>query len=1206
MIFISFRVGDGEDRAAWLYAECCAVFGKDRVFLSSASITLGHDYEPILWGAAENCHVMIAVIGQRWSTEFRHRLFEPDDAVRREIATALAAGKPVISVLDHGGRPPRADELPPDLALLANRQYVRLTYRDVHTIPGLIQRIVEAAPELGIGVRPGIRDLAEWSRERTSLTGSELPPDLPLLGRDEVVERMLSWLSGPPGNLVVQGQTTDEVAAFAAAVLERHDPRHRAVLVTSGEGWEYAAKVPSSFPAVVVSDDVPVSQAQIARHVIIARDGFVHRGNDLVLPRVPRDKARDAFLAAGVPRHRAEEYAGLARRSPRALIRRLSLNSTRPQWAAESAAVPLLLAGRWSVTNPSDHEVIARIAGREYAEVDRFVTGEAVSGDPLVHRSGTRWQLADPYDAWSQLMARLSATDLQRFGEAALDVLSEVDPVLSLPDPDIPSAGLNGVRRTWSDELRQGLAHGLASLGDAGTAAVAGEPAENHAARVVRDLLTKADDDRSGLLWRSLHDVLPLLAEASPRVFLDAVRTGLRGEEPVLRTMFEDAEGRTLHRHSGHTGLLWALETVAWAPEHSADAVLAIARLAEVDPGGRLSNRPSASLRNLLTHLPSSPIPLGRRPAIINQVRGRHPEVGWRLVDDLTDRGPFLMYPERPKVRHDWSEFEPAPAGALEVYRDEVFGAVLADLAAVPTRWAGFLARITCFPPAIRDRFLTALEAVDVEVLGPEGTRELWDRGSRLVNRETSVADEPGRLSREHVERLTSFLATIEPVEDPTRHAWLFGWHPDLPGIDPTDHEVHRVAVEALRQEAVTGELARHGVDGLARLSTVSARGDLVGWTLAQVTGDAVQGEVFALLGGPLADGWVRRRARDGGHDWVVEAVAVLPAAPADRTAFMLAVPVEWAVELLAGEGTTVSDRFWMLTPAFPMPAERSEEYLLEILARDRPEAVVDAMSLALHGDDQTWLPPSGLVEASFDCLLNEPRQVDTHTVYAVQILLEYLQDAGHSLHQVAKWEIAFAGLFHDRQPRALLELIAADPETFVELHQFRYLPTEQLNPKAMGFFMTGERLRCVPGQDGERVDGAYLAEWVRQVRSLLDDIGMVRSGDRAIGALISAGPAGQDGAWPAEAVRDVLELVDTDEVAEGFGLGLANSGGATWRGVYDGGQQERDSAAKYSAWADAVENGWPRTARVLRDHAASLRAWGERWDREAEDDHDL
>jgi hypothetical protein len=1208
MLFISFRVGDGEDKAAWLDAELNTIFGKNGVFRSSRSISLGHDYQPIMWGAVEDCAAMIVVIGDKWLTEFRERLFDPDGVVRREIATALAAGKPVIPVLGHGGRMHAAHELPEDLAELADRQYIRLTYRDPHMLPGLVDRLIDAVPELAVGVRDGIEDLATWTRERSVFAGPELPADLVLLGRETATEQLRSWLTGPPGNLVVQGQTLDEVAAFAAAVLEQHDPHHRAMLLTSKAGWEHAARIPPQLAAVVMSDSVPVRQTQNTRHVIIARDGFEGRAEGLVLPRIPRDQARDAFLAQGMPLHKADEYAGLVRRSLRAVTRRLHPNEPRPAWTqspSSAVAAPLVLVSRWSATNEADHAVIARITGHDYAEVDRFATSSAVSPDPFVHRSGSRWQLADPYDGWSQLMTLASATDMSRFSNAAVEVLSEVDPVLSLPDPEVMSAGINGIARNWSNDLREGLAHGLARLGDAGTARVAGDEAQNHAARVVVQLLRKANDDRTGLLWRSLSDVLPLLAEACPQVFVDAVDRALRGNSPVLGAVFEDAGNRTLFRHSAHTGLLWALETLTWNPEHSTRAILLMARLAEIDPGGRLSNRPAQSLLNALTHQPVSPVPLDRRPALINQVRARYAAVGWQLLLDLTEANHFLMYPVRPKVRIDWTGAEQPSSETTEGYRDAVFDAVLADLLAVPRRWAEFLPRITWLPSVCRDRLLVALEAVDTEALGVDGARELWEEGSELVRHELATVDGPRHLSPEHTDRLSAFLDRIEPEADSTRHAWLFSWHPDLPGIDPLDHERHDSAVEELRREVVTEELSRSGVDGLVRLAAVSNRGDLVGWTLAEVAGDAVRDEVLAAVGRPFVSGWIRRRARDGGHDWVAQAAAAVPEDPTARTAFLLALPVGSAMEQIAAESTETRDRFWLSAPAFPFPEERTEEYLAEILARDRPETVINALALALHPSSGNWRPSADLIEAAFDSLVKHPGRVSSRIDYEAGKLLAYLHATGHDLHVVARWEIALAALFHDRPPSALLELIAADPRAFVELHQFRYLPTGKLNPRAMAFFMTGERLRCIPGQTEDRVDREFLLGWVRQAREALAEADLLSSGDKSIGSLISAGPNGQDGAWPIEAVRDVLELDDAHELRDGFAIGLANNNGFSTRNLYEGGRQEREEAARYTAWADQVESSWPYTAQVLRGHADSLLAWGRYWDKRAEDDQD-
>ncbi len=1205
VLFINFRTGDGDDKAAWLDMAFCSIFDNDQVFFSSRSLPAGRDYEPRLWKAVDECDAMIAVIGDRWLTEFGAQLDDPEDTVRREIARALAAGKPVIPVFGRMTRRLVADQLPPDLKALANLQFERLDSRAQTGFQRVLDRVIETVPELGIGVRPGIDDLAKWHLARTSLTNPVLPAEFPLLGREDIADKVRSWLAGPPGNLTIHGPTVDEVAAFAAAVLNTHNPRHRAMLISSKAGWEHAARILLPFPAVVTSDEVPVAATQSARHVIIAQDGS---GEPMLLP-VPREKARDAFVGLGLPLHIADEYAGLARRSLRALVRRLSPNQARPPWATDSTsdmAVPLVLVSRWSASNSADHEIIAGITGEDYTRVERFAQTSTQSGDPLLHRSGSRWQLADPYDSWSQLASKITATDIKRFSDAVSKVLSELNPVLSLSDAEAPTAKIRGIVRTWSDDLRQGLAHGLARLGDAGNAMVAGDIAENHAARIVVDLLRQANEDRTGELWRSLSDVLPLLAEAAPRVFLEAVRRGTTGDAPPLRAMFDDQDGDIFSQRSSHTGLLWALEKVAWARDHSMLAILQLARLAEIDPGGRMSNRPSQSLVDLLTYQPVSPIPIKSRPSIINTIRRDHAAVGWRLLCDITRHPGFSMYPARPTVRQDWTaDVETVTLDMAQACWDELFQVVLAGLEAEPGRWREYLPRISALPARSQELLLSALEAADLTALNPEQKNDLWGAANDVLNWVRSRAGDARPLTDQQIDRMVAFVGGIEPLSDPTRHSWLFTSGVRLPVVPPTDHEAHRAAVAARRCEIVTAELVRHGVDGLARLAAASKRGELVGETLALVGGDSVREEVLALIGTPFAAGWVWHRAHEGRADWINSTAELLPAEPAVRASFLLALTVELAFERLELEDQDVCALFWGQTHGFPFPTERTGEFFTKLLEHDCPEAALDGLSMAVHGSDPLWRPPDDLVFAAFQGLLNARRQLSADTADAVESLLDHLHNTGHDPRDLVKWEVLFAAPLDHRRPHALLEVIAADPAVFVELHQVRFLSAEKLNPRAIHLYMTAERLRCVPGQTGDQVDRDKLLGWVQRARELLAEVGLQRTGDKAIGRMISAGPVGQDGAWPAEAVREVLDLPDADDVRIGFGTGLFNDRGTTFRGMYDGGGQERASATQYVAWAEQIQTERPYAALVLRDHARSLEAMGQHWDRESRDDED-
>lgn len=91
-----------------------------------------------------------------------------------------------------------------------------------------------------------------------------------------------------------------------------------------------------------------------------------------------------------------------------------------------------------------------------------------------------------------------------------------------------------------------------------------------HATRFVRELLGRANDDADGVLWRSLADVLPLLAEAAPHEFLGAVDHALTSDPSPLSGSSE--------------GLIAALETVS----RSDDALpMVVSLLAELTRPGR-------------------------------------------------------------------------------------------------------------------------------------------------------------------------------------------------------------------------------------------------------------------------------------------------------------------------------------------------------------------------------------------------------------------------------------------------------------------------------------------------------------------------------------------------------------------------------------------------------------------------------------------
>jgi SMODS-associating 4TM effector domain len=157
LIFISFRGGDaGSYAAVYLDEVLPREFGPDNVFRSSRVIPAGVHFPDVLNDALRRACVLLVVIGPGWATaagpDGAPLLHQPADWVRREIAESLRAGIPVIPVLLTGATRPIREDLPPDIAALAERQTVYLRYRHAGLDTGhLVAQIRQLAPGLPAG-----------------------------------------------------------------------------------------------------------------------------------------------------------------------------------------------------------------------------------------------------------------------------------------------------------------------------------------------------------------------------------------------------------------------------------------------------------------------------------------------------------------------------------------------------------------------------------------------------------------------------------------------------------------------------------------------------------------------------------------------------------------------------------------------------------------------------------------------------------------------------------------------------------------------------------------------------------------------------------------------------------------------------------------------------------------------------------------------
>lgn len=125
-IFISYRRLDSAIFSQWLAVQLSAAYGADSVFIDTQNIRTADAWAEQIEDRLASATLMILVVGKTWlsvADEYnRRRIDLPDDWVRREIETCLAAGKKIVPLLIEDATLPDKKALPPSIAPLLDIQ----------------------------------------------------------------------------------------------------------------------------------------------------------------------------------------------------------------------------------------------------------------------------------------------------------------------------------------------------------------------------------------------------------------------------------------------------------------------------------------------------------------------------------------------------------------------------------------------------------------------------------------------------------------------------------------------------------------------------------------------------------------------------------------------------------------------------------------------------------------------------------------------------------------------------------------------------------------------------------------------------------------------------------------------------------------------------------------------------------------------------
>ena len=1049
-----------------------------------------------------------------------------------------------------------------------------------------------------------------------------------------------AWLEKPSERpFVVSADSRDEALAFLACLFDDEELsqfKDLAAVFTSPATLRtlLASFVP--FIPIVHSEDAECELVDAHRrlHCIIFRPrNAVDTEADIALDLLDYEAFEKALASMGIDKSEVDRLASESGHSPTILRRRLSWNTAirKPAWAGDDemakVLVPMALIGAWHSELEADREIVTYVSDRKYEAIEDNIARLLLYDDSPVWSAGRYRGVVSKIDALFAIAKLITTIDLDRFFVAAEYVLAESDPALELPEENRWAAALYGKKRDHSGALRKGICETLVILSVHGNNLFQsrhGIDVEGLVTILIRKLLTPLTLEK---LLSHNHD-LPRYAEAAPDEFIKIIEEDLRSNEPIVFGLLKPVDSGSFGTSPSRTGLLWALECLAWKPQHLSRVSAILARLSWQKIDDNWANKPEASLQAIFrSWMPQTAASMEQRIKALEMITKRFPDIGWEICIEQVKPGSKVgHYSYRPRWRSDAS-------GAGQVVTCK-------EMYDFNRKALDFLITWPSHDEKTLGDLVESLQGIPEEYQS-----KVWD----LIDEWSQKAGEVAKAALRERIRLFTFTRrgrrrnlveatrdrarvaydSLKPRDPIIRHGWLFAnqWvQESINEIEDEnfDYQKREELIDRLRREAMNEIWTEHGFEGVIELLISNDAGTIGRYLTLCITG--ITSQVDFIRRCLSIEGDLRSRAEwclrgflwsieDDSRAGVLHATAEeLPAE--DRKRLFVCAPFQgttWCLLDVYDEDTRAG--YWKyVLPSWGRytPTELTE--LIDcLLEAQRPRAAFYAVQMDFKDIETSRLKRLLRDIATVNAEPTDHFKLDS---YHISEALDSLDGrSGITCDEMAQLEFLFINaLDHSEHGIPNLESqLVQSPVLFVQVlalvykrsdegedpPEWRIENPEQRAAVASAAYSLLSQLKKIPGTDENgRIEVAALTQWLAEVRRLCREYGRAEIGDHCIGQLLAKAPMGEKGIWPCEAVCEAMEAIASKGIREGFYIGVHNSRGVHWRD--EGGKQERELAAKYRAFASHLHFDYPFVGAVLEDIADSYDREAARQDSEA------
>lgn len=1045
----------------------------------------------------------------------------------------------------------------------------------------------------------------EWSQSSEYI----LPPKLLISCRENEKATLLSKC-GSPNLIFIEGVSKIELTAFIVACFlssteHKEELLSRSIIVDNEEGFR--SIVSQKTPLIIIpkfeNPEILYNAIRNGHTVIVPIVENKNQPNTFRLPKISKVSMRENLLDMGLSESLAKKYAQESLGNITVLRRLLKFPQENPEWSKEdnyTDILPALLVGQWCNNYEGDKGIISKMSGLSYDEYIRKLSKWLDKPDSPIIRIGNIWRIHSFFDSWIFLSKYIIDSDFDNLENVFIDSLSEIDPSLDQED-------VNGIlfykAGKYSKNIKEGITQSLLFISCFKNNF---EIKKSNPHLWVDGVIAKLLNNKDVRFWKSLDRLLPLIAEASPDSFLYHVESFFEIENSPIKSLFIEKKGY-LSNTSYHTGLLWALECIAWDPQYLARVSVLLIKLAEYDPGGSLTNRPINSFLEIYKpwHYQTY-TSFENRIEILQTLKKYDLKTVKKLLIGLLPRsfGETAQGTYKPRWRYYYDDAE------INYNYIELFNTYSEIVKILLSIFDNSEEMLTELLELSSNKGLTCRKLIIDFVSNninniTQINYSAWHELRGILYHHRLCPDAKWALSANDLMVYEEFYNKLMPIDERILNVWKFSNRPEfIEGYkyERGEYEKRDKYIFDERLAALKALYKNNGLSVILELVELVECPHILGNVSGCIVDDEKKIlEICALLKEgdkklSFSQNFIRRLKLNKGYQYIFDLYNKL-SEDSMKVIFLLSLNQERELlDFIEKQESNIISGYWMqVIPHcfFYDSIDDLEFYIKKLIDCER---FISALNICYHNIEN--MPSDKIVLILEKLITTEPEKsgyLDNNELDKVFDHMEQRYDIEDEIKIKLQWYYIdiLCGSLNSKQ-RFIHKMMSREPYFFIYIIKMLYKTEDCIDDKniedaerkrdlAKKAFTLLRTWKTIPGLNEENeIDDVKINYWINLVREEGGKSGILGVIDSYIGHILANCEREKDVQWPPIIICEIIEKIRTVEIKNGFSTELYNIFGMTTRSPFDGGLIENKRSEYYKSIADSCSNIYPFVASIF------------------------